>query len=264
MVDEEDTRPWHPLTRSLKLERAHKHLGELHEALELIRERNPDTITGYADLQAIQEAGEEGLITDVWQLRLNPAPILAGVLGDCLHCLKSSLDHAVFYLTLVHSADNPKLDRLLDRSEFPIYINPGRYRSEGRPRIQGVGEAALTLIDGLQPHLGLRDPDRLGLYVLHQLSRIDRHRYVQMAQTAMGRTTARLIPKPGFHFQAEAPLALSKMQMEMTMPLHIILTEQPLGGITVKLPEAFDEIYAVTARIVQKLSECEGRHDDAS
>jgi hypothetical protein len=100
------------------------------------------------------------------------------VLGDALHNLRSSLDHLVYQLSLL-TTKNPK------GTEFPIYITKASnsrdcFEQKGREKIRHVPKEAQELIEAAQPY-NARHPDQPShhyLWLLHELNRLDKHRFV--------------------------------------------------------------------------------------
>ena len=104
-------------------------------------------------------------------------PEIPCVLGDVLHNLRCSLDHMAYQLALSHSGSsqaNP------DRLYFPIVESHEKYekrKSSGDPFFVTVGAKVVEAVDRLKPYRGGND----GLWWLHALNNIDKHRMVVTA-----------------------------------------------------------------------------------
>ncbi len=142
-----------------KLARAEKHLKVAKRLVEWFGrnkcrvEREIDPETGYESVFVRLPA---------------PPPAIGLAMGDAIHCMRSALDYLVFQLVL-SNASFPTI-----RTMFPVKdTREGflREANEGR-RLQGVPQAAVTIIDGLQPyHRRNLTPDhtRHFLWILNEL-----------------------------------------------------------------------------------------------
>jgi len=113
-----------------------------------------------------------------------PPPIIGLLVGDCVHNLRSALDHIVYALISTNPA---KPDGVPDtRTMFPIRDTREGYLHQvtKQRRIHGAPEAVATLIDSLQPYhardKGL-DHTAHPLWILDKLENIDKHRRLMLA-----------------------------------------------------------------------------------
>jgi len=106
----------------------------------------------------------------------DPVPEAWGpMIGDVLHNLRSSLDHLVHALTVAHAGQT--LDPALERqTEFPIYETEDLFRGNAPKRLRGVSADARDAIEALQPFQRGTNSGSDPLWLLHQLSNIDKHR----------------------------------------------------------------------------------------
>ena len=123
---------------------------------------------------------------DTWfyslQITQQPDPMLAVILGDFVHNLRSALDHIV-----VASVPN----RRKKRASMPIFskgiwetdvsgnfvINDNEAREKYRAAIDGLDSRAKTIVGNFQPyHMGLDDADRHSFAVIGSLENADKHR----------------------------------------------------------------------------------------
>lgn len=109
--------------------------------------------------------------------------------SDCLHNLYSGLNFLAYELSL--SFTNPLPDEIAEECAFPIFgdkdrqggtgVGPRLFQGSGKKRIEGMDPRAQTIIEGLQPYQRgaayVDDP----LWLLYELSRIGRHRFLYPA-----------------------------------------------------------------------------------
>jgi hypothetical protein len=182
----------------LKLSRAQHHLQGCESTINDWIEAAQKTVVEKPDPKHL---GRHGAWIDPPPLPANP---LALLIGDCLQCFRTALDHLA--LELASAFTVPLTDQVEKESEFPIFENgPGRgsagfhkLQSKGKlagapapgsglAKIQGISPIAQKAIEGLQPyhrgHTFTDDP----LWRLHELNRLDKHRVLHViAATAEG------------------------------------------------------------------------------
>jgi hypothetical protein len=113
--------------------------------------------------------------------RLPEPPAVIGLLiGDCVHNLRSSLDHIVYALIQTNGATPT------DRTMFPIRDTEIGYSHQINKlkRIDGIPTTVATLIERLQPyHTGNKGLDYTlhPLWVLDKLNNIDKHRRLMLS-----------------------------------------------------------------------------------
>lgn len=113
-----------------------------------------------------------------------PPPVIGLLVGDCVHNLRSALDHIVYALI---STNPTKPEGVPDsRTMFPIRDTKEGYLHQVTKlrRIHGTPDAVAALIDSLQPYhardKGL-DYTAHPLWVLDKLENIDKHRRLMLA-----------------------------------------------------------------------------------
>ena len=181
----------HPLTGvELKLARANDHLEVLRDEI--------DSFLGTADaekpygsvLQKDDETGKRRLCASVHR---RPPPQISILIGDCLHNLRSALDHLAWKL----GGDPPPNEK---SSEFPIFWDRSLFRKNpsgrsGYDKIAGAEERAQAIIEDVQPFNRADDPKLDPLWMLHELSTEDKHRLPVVTGLAVeGGVEAQLIP----------------------------------------------------------------------
>jgi hypothetical protein len=163
-----------------KFHHAKLHRDELHRELVSYFQSNPGGVFETPDStpgHRLYEFREK-----------DPIPARLGLIcGDCLQCLRSSLDYLVW--ELVEAAGKPTHKQLM----FPISLTPNDYKNEltKRHRLAGVDPAATSIIDTLQPYVST-NPERSPLAMLDELTNLNKHRRIIL--TSLAGTTIE-IPK---------------------------------------------------------------------
>lgn len=166
----------------LKLDRALGHLDDL--------DREIRGLLHSGGCRAVEQIDPD---TGDWVLRVRlasqPPPELSLVVGDCVHNLRSALDHIAFQLWSNYT--KPLSDEEAKRSEFPIFNRRSEFhrrQRNGKPapgsglrKISGIDPHAQSLIEAMQPYNG---GDWLWLMLLHELDRIDKHRRLNLSVAA--------------------------------------------------------------------------------
>lgn len=98
-------------------------------------------------------------------------------IGDVLHNLRSSLDHLAYALAAAHTG-LPLSEALEKGTGFPIFDNAADFhdKRKGQRSIRGIASDAQATIERLQPYQRGPDFGLDPLWLLHQLSNIDKHR----------------------------------------------------------------------------------------
>jgi hypothetical protein len=153
-----------------KIDRAKLHLNALESEVQTFIESKPYEIRH----QVNTDPNEKMVVF----LPTRPIPsTLPYVLGDLVHNLRSSLDHAVYELTLRHNGAPVK------GSEFPVFDDRGKFREDAPRKIRGLRENTKSMIEKLQPYnLRKEGTTESVLWWLHQLSIIDKHRTIHLCR----------------------------------------------------------------------------------
>ncbi len=109
--------------------------------------------------------------------------------GDCVHNIRSALDHFVYGLAIRHSGVNPPPNA--DKLQFPICQSHDDFLTKQR-MIAPLSETAKNFIEGAQPYHqrpGANHSSSLG--VLGKLDIIDKHRLLTVTAAAVGSATIR-------------------------------------------------------------------------
>ena len=190
-----------------KLQRAEEHLGQLvAEHQSFVHERNP--------YRMLREADPEPNCY-VWRAKIVEPPPLekwGSIAGECVHALRSALDHTAFELVRFR---NPAATY----SEFPIYVNgigQDSWDTRGKFKLPGVDRKVMAQAKWLQPYRRAERHDPL--WRVHRLDIIDKHRHLNIVSpylraaryTPVGGTVADVINLAG-PFEDGTPVARFKM-----------------------------------------------------
>jgi hypothetical protein len=106
-------------------------------------------------------------------------PTLPMIIGDCVHNLRSALDHLVYQLAILNGAGPDAASQ----TSFPIYLKPKVFNDVVNKKVAPfISAAALTVIESLQPYK-TSEPEHCALWKVSQLDNIDKHRlFVVVAQ----------------------------------------------------------------------------------
>jgi hypothetical protein len=128
----------------LKLDRATEHLKTIEAQEGIWRQSNPCRVWTEPD---IQSGGKL-----VWAEVLTPPPImLAPVVGDCLHNLRSALDNLAYELAVAPTGE-PLPSNIEGKSAFPIFKTKAEFDNKSKRMIRGIHPDARTIIERLQPY----------------------------------------------------------------------------------------------------------------
>lgn len=172
-----------------KLDRARHNLDEFERALIAFTES-----TTYGFFAQPDSERTTSYYNTWWRVTLEMMsdeqipPDVAAMLGDVLHDWRSALDHLAWQLAIRAGSVPPP-----PRTEFPIFWDAGdfgRTRKSGAPahgsglfKIQGLSAEDRTRIERTQPYYA-GEPIMHPLWVLHELSNLDKHRAPPTTVTA--------------------------------------------------------------------------------
>lgn len=157
-----------------KIARAREHLDAIDD--ETVRFARSDPYRVVADFDEKNLAyfdkptpGYVAVLRQVVRLDTERLSLLA---GDCVHNLRSALDHLAWRLVLSNGSTPD------EKTYFPVLAD--RLTDGGKVRkikvVGGVDPAALAIIESLQPYHAAEDPTLHPLQVLSDLDNIDKHR----------------------------------------------------------------------------------------
>jgi hypothetical protein len=166
----------------LRIERAYRHLKELEGAEEVWSQAEPYLV----DLEPDTESPYHCLYVTPKPVDPDPMSLL---IGDCVHNLRSALDNLAFALAEAHTKPLPQ--NLAETSEFPIIgdedrkgntgVGPRLYGDVVKRKLGGVDPQAEATIESLQPYKRGNKYRSDPLWVIHDLDRIDKHRFPHLA-----------------------------------------------------------------------------------
>ncbi|MCL4535259.1 MAG: hypothetical protein M1370_08905 [Bacteroidetes bacterium] len=162
-----------PHSYELKLARAVEHLDRAEEELVAWTKCSSNAVRGELNNQT-----GEFVFTFESSIRF-PGERLGLLVGDCLHNLRSALDHLAYNLAVKHRGE-PLPGRAAETSEFPILGTRPMTPKEERSKIGCIEPAARAIIKGLQPYHRGDDYNRDPLWILYELERIDKHRLLHV------------------------------------------------------------------------------------
>lgn len=144
----------------LKVWRAKKHLEEVEELLQRFTESDPYELVAEND----PETGRR----EVKVARAEAIPAGIGLAaGDCIHNLRSALDHLIWQLVVANDGNPEDL-----QTAFPVWRTEADFVSAKPGPAKGISKQALDLLYGLKPYKGGND----ALWRLHRLDIVDKHR----------------------------------------------------------------------------------------
>jgi hypothetical protein len=161
-----------------KIDRAKQHIGVLDTEVRVFLTEDPYRIIGDFDRKANRY---------ILQAKIDKTPPQQDwgtIIGDCLHNLRSSLDHLAWSLARLHRDPPP------DTTEFPIFRNETKFKKARRSKIGGIDPTHQTVIEELQPYNG-SDIGKT-LWLLHRLSNRDKHRLLNVAGSVLEGSTYRI------------------------------------------------------------------------
>lgn len=136
-----------------------------------------------------------------WPEEPPPDPRFALILGDCIHNIRSALDHLVVQLALLHMASSVAIDK----TAFPICLSPADFKKATVRKVAPyISGNALTEIEKLQPYStgdGMQDI----LWVLSQLDIIDKHRLLIVAKHKIRARSFKVTTGDGIEFAHTLP-----------------------------------------------------------
>jgi hypothetical protein len=103
-------------------------------------------------------------------------PQIPLIVGDCLQNLRSALDYLVWELCLVSNVEPT------DKHAFPICRTKESFRDIKGQRLAGLPEDVIKEVEDFQPYQAGQDWAKTSLWVLNELSNINKHRRILLTQ----------------------------------------------------------------------------------
>lgn len=174
----------HPLDGFvLKLNRAEHHLESLRSAVEgFVKSEFYETVA---------EFDYKGRLVARLKNVKEPPPELSVLIGDCVYNLRSALDHLAYALATAHTQPLP--EAWAKTLAFPIFETGPLYRGKsGRgaaPKLRGMSRGTRAAMQRLQPYHRRKNPALQLLWMLEELSNIDKHRLVLLTSANLSGTS---------------------------------------------------------------------------
>jgi hypothetical protein len=159
------------LSARLKVERAKKHIRDLHALFLSFEREEPCTVASRDDLQTQERT--------YYVERIKKVPTdFAVIAGDALQNLRSALDHLIYQAIFKETGSWPTKRTI----SFPIGQNSTEYAPpKFGGRVEGLGEPAIKVLSSLKTYKGGND----WLWRLHSLNNLDKHKLLIPAFTSL-------------------------------------------------------------------------------
>jgi hypothetical protein len=137
-----------------------------------------------------------------WQVR-EPPPLRWGVmLGDCVHNLRSALDHLVCQLTLLNGGTMDDCAQ----TQFPIASkSEAQFERMADHRIPGLSKRHRAFVKWAQPYRAGEEARKHPLAILATLSNADKHRILNPAVSIVKSDSRAVLDRIVNSYQGEGP-----------------------------------------------------------
>jgi hypothetical protein len=176
-----------------KMARAQSHLDELFTVIDSLGRPGANVFE-----YVVGELANDEFVIRVGEI-LMPEPGLGPIIGDCVHNLRSALDHLVLQLAVLNSLGKDAEQK----TSFPVCLNARDFLNATDKYVKPfVSSDALAAIEEMQPYRTLEEGATTGersfLWFLSQLDNIDKHRVILVAghQIAVAETTVQSVAGP--------------------------------------------------------------------
>jgi hypothetical protein len=133
------------------------------------------------------------LVFIILRVHRSPPPVLGLLAGEIVHHIHAALDHVAFALSEKRGASQGDLRSVY----FPIFDDAGKFgartkkrhpaRTSGLYQMRFVQPAAQAIIKSLQPYNAGIGASLTPLWLLHELSNIEKHRRLNILGNPIGR-----------------------------------------------------------------------------
>ena len=177
-----------------KIRRAETHLQAYRRELMLWRDRNPYSISkerneDFTRFYVVLQVTESPNLED-WTL----------IIGDCIHNLRSALEHLVYAIAVHESGQNPPPKE--DRLAFPIVDKPTDFKEASR-RIATLSDDVRAAIESVQPYNRTHPIVPPPLTLLREFEKTDKHKLLRLAFASQYQAEASLSIPDGRSGQGE-------------------------------------------------------------
>lgn len=157
----------------LKIDRANRHVHEIESEIRAFKNRNP------FGLYCEEEPGSGDLVYKI-SIKEDVPILLSAPIGDCIHNLRAAFDIVACQIVTLGNG------RVSSQTQFPIFSSSKKFRSKVGRNLQGASQAAISVVERLQPYQGEHNQ---ALWAIHRLDILDKHRMiipVGAAHSALG------------------------------------------------------------------------------
>ncbi len=179
-----------------KIGRAEEHYSAVVELINAWQRRSPHRLSFEKDPDGRQRTARLVIHEEI------PRDVALGI-GDCVHNLRSSLDHLVWAATLARVTTPADPRRIV----FPVCDDEGQWINEAPGSVGHLSTELQAAIEDLQP---FKRPDTLAINTLRLVSRMDdadRHRMLQPV-LATDHTVGAVVPGRRFELAANLDVPL--------------------------------------------------------
>lgn len=180
-----------------KLNRAKQEFDVLRQEMGTFSDRDPQPhfSRGYFDADTWEWI-------ERWQIR-EPPPLRWGVmLGDCVHNLRSALDHLICQLTLL---DGGTMEDCA-QTQYPIASrDEAQFEAMANHRIPDLSKRHRAMVKMTQPYRAGNEAWKHPLAVLADLSNADKHRILNPAVSIVKSDTGAVLDRIVNSYQGEGP-----------------------------------------------------------
>jgi hypothetical protein len=166
-----------------KIARAQMNLDQFNLEQGAWFDTKPYTVT--PEIHKNVAPGWHNILFVVTRVETIPDPIRT-IVGDCLYDLRSALDHLAWQLVVANNGTPT------DSTAFPILDDRLGRKHGVRPlEISGdIDQRAFAIIESLQPYQRVDDPTADPLWLLNELTNIDKHRLLLVCGLAFTQVTS--------------------------------------------------------------------------
>jgi hypothetical protein len=238
----------------LKLRRAYHHLQDLDAKMTAWLD------TELASVVTEPDPEHTGFFLVKVTASRPPADPFSLIIGDCIQNMRAALDQLAFSLASAYTVPLP--DDWARKSQFPIFgdedrqgrsgVGPAMFSNNGTAKIRGIDPAAQVIIERLQPYHQGQNFRTHPLWILCELSNIDKHRLIHPVVGSFVGVGITLSETGGFVTPtARAGAPSDSLQMEVFE--GIVEGETVVARVNTRFSEEDDELkvdFVVPLRIV--------------
>jgi hypothetical protein len=157
-----------------KIDRAKHHLRDIDATLTILLGTETNT-----RVQLVHKFDRERKQLIVNLAKCAPTdPALPLMIGDCVHNLRSALDHLVYRLAL----ENRASPSAASKTFFPIYLKKTTFDKRVEKLVKPfIDSTAFAEIEKCQPYSAYDVPEEADIWILSQLDIFDKHRLLVVA-----------------------------------------------------------------------------------